>query len=114
VAWRYFPVQRLLGMFQQGVSTKVHRPGPPNKAGLRDLIEVLPEAEIEAPILPRYVQMRRLADGGIGYYWCRPWWARGRDCPLRNEALGKHLDNARDRSGLLNAQLDAWRIARRK
>lgn len=113
MAWRYFRVQSVLSVFRQGLSTKVCRLGRAY-TGLRDLVGVLPEAAIEAPKLPRYVQMRRLADGGIGYYWCRPWWARDPDCPLRNEALGKRLDIARDRSALLNAQLDAWRIARRK
>jgi hypothetical protein len=101
-------------MLRQGVNTKVYRLGRPNKAGLRDVIEVLPEAPAPVPKLPRYVQMRRLADRSMAYYWCRPWWALGADCPLRNEALGKHLDSTRDRSAILNAQLDAWRMARKK
>jgi hypothetical protein len=97
-----------------GVNTKVYRIGPPNRAGLRDLIEVTPETSPELPRLPRYVQMRRLADGSIAYYWCRPWWARGADCALQNEALGKNLDMVLKRSDVLNGQLDAWRTSRKK
>jgi hypothetical protein len=101
-------------MHRHGVSTKVYRLGPPNRAGLRDLIEVRPETVPEVRNLPRYVQTRRLADGSIAYYWCRPWWARGADCQLKNEALGKHLDTLRERAEALNAKLDAWRTSRRK
>jgi hypothetical protein len=98
---------------RHGVSTKVYRLGPANRAGLRDLIEVVPETPPKAPKLPRYVQMRRLADGSVAYYWCRPWWARGADCALKNEALGKHLDSLRDRAEVLNAKLDTWRLSRK-
>ena len=71
------------------------RAGAANKAGLRNVYLVRPKAAIPAPKLPRYVQTRKLADGTIAYYWCRPWWARGEDCPLCNEALGVHLDKLR-------------------
>jgi hypothetical protein len=91
----------------------VYELGPPNKAGLRNVFLVRPKAEIPAQKLPRYVQTRKLAGGETAYYWCRPWWARGADCPLCNEALGTHLDKLRERAEVLNAQLDAWRIARK-
>jgi hypothetical protein len=100
-------------MHRQGVAIGVYELGPPNKAGLRNVYLVRPKADIPAPKLPRYVQTRKLADGTIAYYWCRPWWARGEDCPLCNEALGVHLDKMRERAGVLNAQLDAWRLARK-
>ena len=89
--------------------------GPPNRAGLRPVIEVCPNGnEPAGKRLPRYVQMRRLASGAIAYYWCRPWWARGPDCPVRNEALGQRLDKARERAEQLNARLDAWRKGRKQ
>ncbi len=37
--------------------------GPPNKAGLRDVILVGPKALLPRQELPRYVQTRRLASG---------------------------------------------------
>jgi hypothetical protein len=98
---------------RQGVAIGVYELGPPNKAGLRNVILVRPKADRPAAKLPRYVQTRKLADGTTAYYWCRPWWARGEDCPLCNEALGMRLDKMTARAGVLNAQLDAWRIARK-
>lgn len=93
---------------------KVWALGPPNRAGLRPVIEVCPNGtEEQEKRLPRYVQKRRLASGVIAYYWCRPWWARGPDCPLRNEALGQHLDMATHRAEKLNALLDAWRLGKK-
>ena len=68
-------------MHRQGVAIGVYELGPPNKAGLRNVYLVRPKAAIPAPKLPRYVQTRKLADGTIAYYWCRPWWARGEDLP---------------------------------
>jgi hypothetical protein len=100
-------------MRRQGVAIGVYEIGPANKAGLRSLILIGPKAETAAQKLPRYVQRRKLAGGIIAYYWCRPWWARGEDCPPRNEALGTHLDKMRERAEVLNTQLDAWRVARK-
>jgi len=89
---------------------KVWTLGPQNRAGLRPVIEVCPNGgQNDKKRPPRYVQTRRLASGAIAYYWCRPWWARGPECPLRNEPLGQHLDKARKRAEELNALLDQWR-----
>jgi hypothetical protein len=95
--------------------SKVWTLGPPNRAGLRPVIEVRPNGgQNDKKRLPRYVQTRQLASGAIAYYWCRPWWARGPDCPLRNEALGQHLDKAMKRAEHLNARLDDWRESRKQ
>ena len=99
-------------MRRQGVVIGVYELGPPNKAGLRNVILVRPRADIPARELPRYVQ-RETRDGTTADHRCRPWWGRGEDCPLCNEAFGVHLDKMRDRAEVLNAQLDAWRIARK-
>ncbi len=64
-------------------------------------------------VATKTLDQQALADGSTAYYWCRPWWARGGDCPLSNEALGCHLDKMRQRAGVLNALLDAWRIGRK-
>ena len=86
---------------------------PPNKAGLRSLIEVKPAAVALPAKRPRYVEARKLASGITAYYWCRPWWARTENCSSRNEALGLDLDQAIRRAAVLNEMLDAWRTARR-
>jgi hypothetical protein len=38
---------------------------------------------------------------------------KGRGLPLCNEASGVHLDKMNERAKILNAQLHAWRIARK-
>src|SRR6516225_9165424 len=86
---------------------------PPKREGPRDPISVPPQNSKPARTLPRYVQTRKLASGVIAYYWCRPWWARGADCPLKNEALGQYYDKAKGRAAILNAQLDSWRLDRK-
>ena len=102
-----------LKMHRQGVAIGVYELGPPNKAGLRNVFLVRPRTDIPAPKLPRYVQTRKLAGRANRLLLVPPWWARGEDCPLCNEALGTHLDTMKERAGVLNAQLDAWRIARK-
>jgi hypothetical protein len=86
---------------------------PLKRAELPDLIPVRPQNSEPAQALPRYVQPRKLASGVIAYYWCRPWWARGADCPLENEALGQHFDEVKARAAILNEQLDSWRLDRK-
>jgi hypothetical protein len=86
---------------------------PLKRAELPDLIPAQPQNSNPAQTLPRYVQTRKLASGAIAYYWCRPWWARGPDCPLKNEALGQHFDEVKVRAAILNAQLDSWRLDRK-
>ena len=86
---------------------------PLQKAELSDLIPLRPQIYEPAQTLPRYVQTRKLASGVIAYYWCRPWWARGADCPLKNQALGLHFGEVKVRAALLNEQLDSWRLDRK-
>ena len=61
---------------------------------------------------PRYMKERRLADGGIGYYW----YPHPRDIDAgfttRCEPLGRDYAGALERARMLNRQLDAWRAGR--
>jgi hypothetical protein len=86
---------------------------PRTKEELRDLTPVRIQISEPVQTLPRYVQTRNPASGVIAYYWCRPWWARGADCPLKNEALGQYFDEVKVRAAILNAQLDSWRLTRK-
>lgn len=61
---------------------------------------------------PRYMSERRLRDGGIAYYWAPQTRDLRAGCPLHAEALGRDLQQARDRADMLNRALDDWRNGR--
>lgn len=61
---------------------------------------------------PRYMVEKRLATGGMAYFWSPQTRDRNAGCPLRAEALGPSYGAAIERCKLLNANLDAWREGR--
>lgn len=66
--------------------------------------------------LPRYMRVKKLADGSTAFYWQPPNWAKrgvkrnGRPSPVRATALGKDLVNAIGMANALNDGLDGWRV----
>ncbi len=61
---------------------------------------------------PRYMVARRLAGGGIAYYWTPRKRDRAAGFTLATEALGVDYAAACLRAAMLNAHLDAWREGR--
>ncbi len=65
--------------------------------------------------LPRYLRVKRRADGKDAYFWERPQWSRppaerwGKLCPVDSQALGTDLATAIGKADLLNTFLDEWR-----
>ena len=43
---------------------------------------------------PRFVQVRRLADGSIAFYFCIPKYYRELGCEMANEPLGTNYEAA--------------------
>lgn len=61
---------------------------------------------------PRYLETRRLASGGIAYYWKPPARDRARGFSGRPEPLGRDYHSAASRARMLNEALDGWRAGR--
>ena len=59
--------------------------------------------------LPRYTIWKRMADGGIAYYFNVPGDLRAQKCPVENEPLGRNLEAAKKRADNLNRDINAWR-----
>lgn len=59
--------------------------------------------------LPEYTRTKKLANGGVAYYWSPPTWAKKRECPVCAEPLGKDLVLAIIRAKELNTSFEAWR-----
>jgi hypothetical protein len=59
--------------------------------------------------LPRYT-LRQPLKGGWGYFFNVPSWARKKNCPIKNEALGTDYDIAvRRAENILLKAFDSWR-----
>ncbi|XIA63719.1 hypothetical protein ACFIOY_32460 [Bradyrhizobium sp. TZ2] len=60
--------------------------------------------------LPRYTLRKRLKEGGFGYFFNIPTWARRKGCWITNEALGTDYDRAIARAeNILLPSFDSWR-----
>jgi hypothetical protein len=65
--------------------------------------------------LPRFVRAKRLANGGIGFYWELTGYYRKLGCSIRGEPLGNDyvvacgVDGNGGRAAALNALFDEWR-----
>jgi hypothetical protein len=63
---------------------------------------------------PRFVEVRRLADGSIAFYFCIPKYYRKLGCEIANEPLGTNYEAAYGEEGeggraaTLNALFDEW------
>lgn len=55
--------------------------------------------------LPRHVEAKRLADGGLAYYWHVPPYRRIDNCPA-SLPLGRDVDEVKRKADELNAALD--------
>jgi hypothetical protein len=68
--------------------------------------------------LPRFVRAKRLANGGIGFYWELTGYYRKLECSIRGEPLGNDyvvacgVDGNGGRAAALNALFDEWRAIR--
>jgi hypothetical protein len=68
--------------------------------------------------LPRYVRPRKLAGGGVGFYWIVPTYFRRLGCTIPNEPLGQDYAEACGENGnggraaALNALFDEWTAKR--
>lgn len=60
-------------------------------------------------VWPPLMREKRLAGGGMAYYWSPAPRDLRRGCPVRPEALGRDLEAACARARLLNDHLTAWR-----
>src|SRR5262245_58648990 len=60
--------------------------------------------------LPRYTLRQPLKAGRWGYFFNVPSWARKKNCPIKNEALGVDYDIAvRRAEDVLLKAFDSWR-----
>jgi hypothetical protein len=89
-----------------------HRPGP--RAGRPRRGFVI----LERP-RPRFVEVRRLADGSVAFYFCISKYYRKLGCEIANEPLGTNYESAcgedgkGGRAATLNALFDEWNDRRK-
>jgi hypothetical protein len=68
---------------------------------------------------PRFVEVRRLADGSVAFYFCIPKYYRKLGCEIANEPLGTNYESACGEDGkggravTLNALFDEWNDRRK-
>ena len=62
--------------------------------------------------LPRYVIAKRLAAGGVGFYYNVPGRYRRAGCVVANEPLGPDYSDACKRAETLNGLFDEWYAAK--
>jgi hypothetical protein len=68
---------------------------------------------------PRFVEVRRLADGSVAFYFCVPKYYRKLGCEIANEPLGTSYeaacgeDGKCGRAAALNALFDEWNDQRK-
>jgi hypothetical protein len=68
---------------------------------------------------PRFVEVRRLADGSVAFYFCIPKYYRKLGCEIVNEPLGTSYEAAGGEHGkggratALNALFDEWNDQRK-
>jgi len=68
---------------------------------------------------PRFVEVRRLADGSVAFYFCVPKYYRKLRCEIANEPLGTSYeaacgeDGKGGRAAALNALFDEWNDQRK-
>ena len=68
---------------------------------------------------PRFVEVRRLADGSLAFYFCVPKYYRKLGCEIANEPLGTNYeaacgqDGKSGRAATLNALFDEWNDRRK-
>jgi hypothetical protein len=68
---------------------------------------------------PRFVEVRRLADGSLAFYFCIPKYYRKLGCEIANEPLGTNYeaacgqDGKEGRAATLNALFDEWNDRRK-
>jgi hypothetical protein len=61
--------------------------------------------------LPRYVERKPLQQGGWGYFFHTPSWARKTGCTVQSEPLGTDYSGAVSRAEtIILPAFDAWRI----
>src|SRR6202165_739336 len=68
--------------------------------------------------LPRFVRIKTLASGAVGFYWDLTGYYRGLGCSIPGEPLGTDYftacgeDGNGGRAAILNALFDEWRRGR--
>jgi hypothetical protein len=94
------------------------RPGPSNRPGLRVGRPRRGFVVLERP-RPRFVELRRLADGSDAFYFCIPKYYRALGCEIANEPLGVSYeaacgeDGKGGRAATLNALFNEWNDQRK-
>jgi hypothetical protein len=69
---------------------------------------------------PRFVEVRRLADGSVAFYFCIPKYYRKLGCEIANEPLGTNYESAcgedgkGGRAATLNALFNDWNNRRKE